>query len=185
MRRIFIAVLLLLVAVPALALTETEYTRMRRNSAAFARANRRLSQVWTSLRRELPKNVFTELRARQREWLSSGRDEATHGSKPTLWPQATGLTFSQTLPTRSAHSSAETEPPHAIRAHPQGPDPDQLPTLNPNPSRNPNRLQPPSQSQSLNPHPNLPHQLQSLRKLQRLQQPQQTPKASTEAMPAS
>ena len=76
MRRIFIAVLLLLVAVPALALTETEYTRMRRNSAAFARANRRLSQVWTSLRRELPKNVFTELRARQREWLSSGRDEA-------------------------------------------------------------------------------------------------------------
>ena len=73
----FLAVitLIFLLAVPALALSDAEFIRMKKNNADFARADRRLSQVWNRLRKELPKRVLNVLRDEQRDWVEYGRDE--------------------------------------------------------------------------------------------------------------
>ena len=76
MKRLLAVVLVLLLSVPSFALSDAEYLRMRKSSADFARADKRLSTVWTNLKKSLPKNVFTRLQAEQREWIASGRDEA-------------------------------------------------------------------------------------------------------------
>ena len=73
----FLAVitLIFMLASSALALSDAEFTRMKKNNADFARADRRLSQVWNRLRKELPKRVFNVLRDEQRDWVEYGRDE--------------------------------------------------------------------------------------------------------------
>ena len=73
----FLAVitLIFILASPAFALSDAEFTRMKKNNADFARADRRLSQVWNRLKKELPKRVFNELRDEQRDWVEYGRDE--------------------------------------------------------------------------------------------------------------
>ena len=73
----FLAVLslLMLLAVPALGLSDSEYLRMRKSNADFARADKRLNQVWAGLRKSLPKKVFAQLDKLQREWVASGRDD--------------------------------------------------------------------------------------------------------------
>ena len=76
MKRLLAAVLVLLLSVPSFALSDAEYLRMRKSSADFARADKRLSTVWTNLKKSLPKNVFTRLQAEQREWIESERDKA-------------------------------------------------------------------------------------------------------------
>ncbi len=72
----FLAVisLVLLLTSTAFALSNEEYTRMKKNNADFARADKRLSQVWAQLKKDLPKNVFKELQDAQRVWLKDGRD---------------------------------------------------------------------------------------------------------------
>ena len=76
MKRLLAVVLVVLLAVPSFALSDAEYLKMRKSSTDFARADKRLSTVWTNLKKSLPKNVFTKLQAEQREWVASGRDEA-------------------------------------------------------------------------------------------------------------
>ena len=75
MKRFFaVLALVLLSAGTAFALSDAEYLRMRRNSAAFAKADKKLNQAWAKLRKSLPKNVFAELEEYQHEWIASGRD---------------------------------------------------------------------------------------------------------------
>ena len=71
--------LVLLTACSAFALSDAEYLRMKRNSVAFSRADRKLSQVWGQLRKSLPKHVFYQLQEYQREWIASGRDIEAQG----------------------------------------------------------------------------------------------------------
>ena len=76
MKRILVVIALVLLMVsPSFALSDAEYLKMRRNSVAFARADKNLNRVWASLKKSLPKAVFTELDKLQREWVASGRDE--------------------------------------------------------------------------------------------------------------
>ena len=67
--------LLLLLTVPAFSLSDSEYLRMRKSNADFARADKRLNQVWAGLKKSLPKKVFAQLDKLQREWVASGRDD--------------------------------------------------------------------------------------------------------------
>lgn len=76
MKRIISALMLaLLLCAPAYSLSDSEYLRMRKSNADFARADRRLNQVWARLKKSLPKSIFTQLDKLQREWIKSGRDE--------------------------------------------------------------------------------------------------------------
>ena len=76
MKRFVTALLLLLMMFsPALALSDSEYLRMRKSSSDFARADKRLNQVWAGLKKSLPKKIFSQLDKLQREWVKSGRDE--------------------------------------------------------------------------------------------------------------
>ena len=68
-------VLLMLMFSPALALSDSEYLRMRKSNSDFARADKRLNQVWAGLKKSLPKKIFSQLDKLQREWVISGRDE--------------------------------------------------------------------------------------------------------------
>lgn len=74
-RLVSVLALIFLLSVPAFGLTDAEYLRMRKSNADFARADRQLNQVWSRLKKSLPKNVFTRLDKLQREWVKSGRDE--------------------------------------------------------------------------------------------------------------
>ncbi|MBQ7155243.1 MAG: DUF1311 domain-containing protein [Synergistaceae bacterium] len=76
MKRIFAVLALLLVAVsPAFALSDEEYLTLKKSNADFAKADRRLAQVWKELKADLYKDAFAELQKNQREWIESGRDE--------------------------------------------------------------------------------------------------------------
>ncbi|MBQ7168383.1 MAG: DUF1311 domain-containing protein [Synergistaceae bacterium] len=74
-RLLLLLSLLFLLTAPAYSLSDAEYLRMRKSSADFARADKRLNQVWAGLRKSLPKKVFTQLDKLQREWITSGRDD--------------------------------------------------------------------------------------------------------------
>ncbi|MBR1438865.1 MAG: DUF1311 domain-containing protein [Synergistaceae bacterium] len=67
--------LVFLLTLPAFALSDAEYLRMRKSSSDFARADKRLNQVWANLKKSLPRSVFTQLDKLQREWVKSGRDD--------------------------------------------------------------------------------------------------------------
>lgn len=73
-RIVSVLALMLLMVSPSFALSDAEYLRMRRNSVAFARADKKLNRVWAQLKKSLPKSVFAELDKVQREWITSGRD---------------------------------------------------------------------------------------------------------------
>ncbi|MBQ7268201.1 MAG: DUF1311 domain-containing protein [Synergistaceae bacterium] len=77
MKRLISALMLVfLMSLPAFAISDSEYLRMRKSSSDFARADKRLNQVWSGLKKSLPKNVFSQLAKSQSEWVKSGRDEA-------------------------------------------------------------------------------------------------------------
>ena len=76
MKRFLSAVLLtLILAGSAFGLSDREYLRMKRNSRDFARADRRLTQVWKRLQDRMPGWAFRILREEQREWIDGWRDE--------------------------------------------------------------------------------------------------------------
>ena len=76
MKRFLAVIALLLLASSAcFALSDSEYTRMKKNNADFAHADQRLSQVWKKLKSSLPKQAFSQLQELQRDWLEYGRDE--------------------------------------------------------------------------------------------------------------
>ena len=77
MKKVFAVIaLVMMMCAPAFALSDASYIRMKKNSPEFARADKRLSRVWTNLKKSLPKNVFAELQKDQRQWIASGRDDA-------------------------------------------------------------------------------------------------------------
>ncbi len=75
-RFVYALALIFLLTAPAFALSDEEYLKMRKSNSDFARADKKLSQVYSRLKSKLPKRVFAELQKSQREWVSSGRDEA-------------------------------------------------------------------------------------------------------------
>ena len=74
-RFVTVLALMSLMISPAFGLSDKEYLRMRKSNVDFARADRRLNQVWTNLKRSLPRKIFSQLDELQREWVSSGRDD--------------------------------------------------------------------------------------------------------------
>ena len=80
MRKIFAALMLLVLSASvSFALTDAEYLKMKKTNADFARADKRLSQVWKKLKGAVSKEVFAELQEYQREWIDSGRDIEAQG----------------------------------------------------------------------------------------------------------
>ena len=76
MKKVFASIaLLLIMAASAFALSDAEYLRMKKNNADFARADKRLTQVWNKLKTSLSKRVFAELQDLQKDWIAFGRDE--------------------------------------------------------------------------------------------------------------
>ena len=76
MKKVFAVVALVLaMAGAAFALSDEEYTSLKKSNADFARADKRLTQVWKKLKADLSKSVFAELQKDQREWIDTGRDE--------------------------------------------------------------------------------------------------------------
>ena len=80
MRRIFtVFATLLLLAVPAFALSDAEYKELMKDKA-FAKADRALTQAWGKVKNSFPNTkagraAFERLRKDQRAWIASGRDE--------------------------------------------------------------------------------------------------------------
>ena len=66
--------LLILMAAPSFALSDAEYLKMKKNNQSFARADRKLTNVWNKLKKSLPEFVFEALKKDQREWIKQGRD---------------------------------------------------------------------------------------------------------------
>lgn len=76
MKRLFaVIVLVFLTSGIAFALSDAEYLRMKKNSSDFAKADRRLTQVWNRLKDSMSKRAFSELQDLQRDWIAYGRDE--------------------------------------------------------------------------------------------------------------
>ena len=75
-RFLAIIAVLVMMAAPSFALSDSEYLRMKKNNADFARADRRLTQVWKNLKNSLPRRVFAELQDLQNDWIFGGRDDA-------------------------------------------------------------------------------------------------------------
>ena len=76
MKKVFAVIALVLaMAGAAFALSDEEYTSLKKSNADFARADKRLTQVWKKLKADLSKTVFAELQKDQREWINTGRDE--------------------------------------------------------------------------------------------------------------
>ena len=74
MKRILAALTLILVlSVPAYALSDEEYIRLKR-FPAFAEADRELTRAYNAAKNSMTDSDFEELRASQREWLDSTRD---------------------------------------------------------------------------------------------------------------
>ena len=74
MKRLLTAVILVMVlCVPAFALSDEEYIRLKR-SPAFAEADRSLASAYNDAKDAMNYTDFEELRESQREWIDSGRD---------------------------------------------------------------------------------------------------------------
>ena len=76
MKKVFAVVAVLLAFVgTAFALSDGEYLSLKKSNSDFAKADKRLAQVYGKLRNALSKKEFAELKDDQLEWINSGRDE--------------------------------------------------------------------------------------------------------------
>ena len=76
MKKVFaVLALVLAFAGTAFALSDSEYLSLKKSNADFARADKRLAQVYGKLKDALSKKEFAELKDAQLEWINSGRDE--------------------------------------------------------------------------------------------------------------
>lgn len=76
MKRLFtVLMFLLLIASEVFALSDSEYLKMKKNNAGFARADKKLTQVWKQLKDSMSKEDFEALQKDQRKWISEGRDK--------------------------------------------------------------------------------------------------------------
>ena len=74
MKRLLAALILILALyVPAHALSDEDYIRLKRYPA-FAEADRELTQAYNKAKESMTYADFQELRESQREWIESGRD---------------------------------------------------------------------------------------------------------------
>ena len=71
-----IIAVVLVFAVPAFALSDAEYLRMKKSSADFAEADEFLSDAYNNVKSVMPRSEFASIKEEQREWIKSGRDEA-------------------------------------------------------------------------------------------------------------
>ena len=75
-RLMSIVAVILVFAVPALALSDSEYLRMKKSSADFAAADKFLSDAYNNVKNVMSRSEFASIKEEQREWIKSGRDEA-------------------------------------------------------------------------------------------------------------
>lgn len=73
-RFLAVVTLVFILAAPSFALTNREYGNLMSNPE-FARADRRLNQVYADLRRTVSRAVWSVLEDEQKEWVEWGRDE--------------------------------------------------------------------------------------------------------------
>ncbi|MBQ3403111.1 MAG: DUF1311 domain-containing protein [Synergistaceae bacterium] len=80
MKRILTALtLIFLLAGSAFGLSDKEYLSMKRNDPDFAEADSALTETWNRIKDEITRpaqSAFEILKAEQREWIRSGRDNA-------------------------------------------------------------------------------------------------------------
>ncbi len=75
MKRILaLMALVMLLASPAFALSDSDYLKYKKN-AKFYQADKKLTQVWNSLKKSMQPKHFAELQQNQRYWIKTGRDE--------------------------------------------------------------------------------------------------------------
>ena len=80
MKRVFAVTAMVLAAVAmfaasAFALSDAEYLKMKKNSPAFARADKALGQAWKEVQKVLSKSDFNRLKNEQKKWIAKGRDD--------------------------------------------------------------------------------------------------------------
>lgn len=75
-RLMSIVAVVLVFTVPAFALSDAEYLRMKKSSADFAEADKFLSDAYNNVKNAMPRSEFASIKEEQREWIKSGRDEA-------------------------------------------------------------------------------------------------------------
>ncbi len=75
-RLMSIVAVVLVFTVPAFALSDAEYLRMKRSSAEFAAADKFLSEAYNNVKNVMSRSEFASVKEEQREWIKRGRDEA-------------------------------------------------------------------------------------------------------------
>lgn len=76
MKKIFaIVAFVLVLAGTAFALSDEEYLSLKKSNADFAKADKRLTQVYGKLKETLSKKAFAEVKDEQLDWIDLGRDE--------------------------------------------------------------------------------------------------------------
>lgn len=109
MKRILSALLLtLIIAASAFGLSDSEYLRLKKSNADFARADRNLTQVWKRLQDRMPGWAFRILRDEQREWIDGWRDEDARMYMEQGYSRAEAYTLAtndraEYLPKRARH----------------------------------------------------------------------------------
>ncbi len=109
MKRILSAVVLtLILAGTAFGLSDEEYLRLKKSNEDFARADRRLTQVWKRLQDRMPGWAFRILREEQREWIDGWRDEDARMYMEKGYSRAEAYTLAtndraEYLPKRARH----------------------------------------------------------------------------------
>ena len=72
-RLISVLAFMLVISVPAFALSDAEYLRMKKNPE-FAAADRKLTVAYNEAKRVMSKSEFDSLRKDQRQWIAKQRD---------------------------------------------------------------------------------------------------------------
>jgi uncharacterized protein YecT (DUF1311 family) len=65
----------LVFASAAAALSDAEYKKLMKESPAFAKADKELTQAWNEAKKALGKGDFDKLKKEQQAWIASGRDK--------------------------------------------------------------------------------------------------------------
>jgi len=95
MKRLFsIAAIIFIFCVPAFALSDSEYLKMKKDSD-YAEADRILTKAYNDAKNSMNDSDFAKLKRSQRQWISKGRDEYARNliregySKVEAYTQAT------------------------------------------------------------------------------------------------
>ena len=64
----------LIFAGTAFGLSDSEYIKLKKSNADFARADKKLSQVWKKIADDMPGIPFKLMQSEQQDWIAEGRD---------------------------------------------------------------------------------------------------------------